>query len=32
MMKKLNYIDKLKKRDDIDGYHVFNWVDGKQLL
>lgn len=25
-------IDKLKKRDDIDGYHVFSWEDGKQLL
>ena len=25
-------IDKIKKRDDIDGYHVFNWEDGKQLL
>ena len=25
-------LSKLKKRDDIDNYHVFNWEDGKQLL
>ena len=25
-------IEKLKKRDDIKGYHVFSWEDGKQLL
>lgn len=25
-------LSKLKKRDDIDDYHVFNWEDGKQLL
>ena len=40
--KKANYLEtaqtidellaKLKERDDIDDYNVFNWEDGKQLL
>ena len=40
--KKANYLEtaqtidellsKLKEREDIDDYHVFNWEDGKQLL
>ena len=25
-------LSKLKEREDIDNYHVFNWEDGKQLL
>ena len=25
-------LSKLKKRDDIDNYHVFNWENGEQLL
>lgn len=25
-------IDKLKKRNDTEGYHVFNWENGQQLL
>lgn len=25
-------LSKLKERDDIDNYHVFNWEDGEQLL
>ena len=25
-------LSKLKERDDIDNYHVFNWENGEQLL